>query len=117
MWRDDSVQFALAVGGRRHEFGVALGKDGRALVWQWSPRNGVPEGVQAAVRREGAVTAYEVALPWKLVGVEPKAEAALRFALLVNDNDGQGRKGWLEWFAGIGLGKDPSQYGPLELLP
>ena len=41
----------------------------------------------------------------------------LRFALLVNDNDGAGRKGWLEWFQGIGFAKDPTQYGPLRLLP
>jgi len=86
-------------------------------VWQWSPRNGVPEGIKAAARREGTITAYEIELPWKLLGIEPKTEAVLRFALLVNDSDGGGRKGWVEWFQGIGFDKSPAQYGPLKLLP
>ena len=117
MWKGDSVQFAIAGGATRQEFGVALGKDGKTMAWQWAPRNGMPEGVKAVARRDGSVTAYEVAVPWKLLGVEPKADAVLRFSLLVNDNDGAGRKGWVEWFQGIGFGKDPAQYGPLRLLP
>ncbi|HPD14834.1 MAG TPA: sugar-binding protein [Planctomycetota bacterium] len=117
MWKGDSVQFAIGAKPERNEFGVALGKDGKPLAWQWAPRNGLPDGVQAAVRREGTATNYEVTIPWKLLGVEPKAEAVLRFALLVNDNDGAGRKGWAEWFQGIGFEKAPAQYGPLKLLP
>jgi hypothetical protein len=37
-----------------------------------------------------------------------------RMSLLVNDNDGAGRKGWLEWTPGIGQTKDPSQYVPVS---
>ena len=117
MWKGDSVQFAIAPRTRRHEFGVALGPDGKALTWQWAPASRAPKGVAAAARREGGVTHYEVAIPWKLIGATPRPGAVLRFALLVNDNDGKGRKGWLEWFSGIGASKDPTAYGPLELLP
>ncbi len=31
-------------------------------------------------------------------------------SLLVNDNDGKGRKGWVEWTPGIGVTKNPSQF-------
>lgn len=40
-------------------------------------------------------------------------EGKFRFAILVNDNDGNGRKGWLEWGSGIGKSKDPTKYGTL----
>jgi hypothetical protein len=117
MWKGDSVQWAITARRAREEFGIALGKDGQARVWQWAPRNGAPEGFKAAARRESSVTAYEIAMPWKTLGISPKADSDLRFALLVNDNDGAGRKGWVEWFQGIGFDKAPAQYGPLELLP
>jgi hypothetical protein len=37
------------------------------------------------------------------------------FSLLVNDDDGAGRKGYLHWGDGIGRDKDAFQYGWIQL--
>jgi hypothetical protein len=37
----------------------------------------------------------------------------LGFALIVNDNDGKGRDGWLALFGGIGWHKEPGEFGIL----
>jgi hypothetical protein len=33
------------------------------------------------------------------------------FALIVNEDDGAGRDGWLELYSGIGYGNDPRKLG------
>jgi len=45
-----------------------------------------------------------------------------RLSLLINDNDARsdhhtgGRKGYLQWFDGIGFEKDPKRYGPIRIV-
>jgi hypothetical protein len=36
--------------------------------------------------------------------------------MIVNDNDGQGRKGWLEYASGIGLTKNVNLFTFLKLM-
>ena len=43
----------------------------------------------------------------------PNPYDCIRFSLLVNNNDGEGRLGYLEWSSGIGNKKDPTLYGAL----
>ncbi len=53
---------------------------------------------------------YEVLIPWEtLPGVRPMGQ--VRLSLLVNDNDGKGRRGWLEFHSGIGHSKDATLHG------
>lgn len=113
LWKGDSLQFDLVVAGVRHEFDVAIPASGAALTWRRAPSEGAVPGLVASGSRSGTVTTYVVDLPWSLVGVTDPATADLRFALLVNDDDGHGRTGWLEWLEGIGMNKDPSRYAPL----
>jgi hypothetical protein len=41
----------------------------------------------------------------------------LKLSLVINNNDGKGRAGYLEWGGGIGGNeKDPLQYGTLQLI-
>lgn len=40
----------------------------------------------------------------------------LKFSLLVNDNDGEGGRGWLEYNSGIGSSKDVNAFGDLYLM-
>ena len=47
----------------------------------------------------------------------PASPASSRpLSLLVNENDGDGREGWLQWTPGIGLGKDTSLFATVNLL-
>jgi hypothetical protein len=42
--------------------------------------------------------------------------AACWVSFLVNDNDGEGRKGWIEWGGGIGEEKAPSKFRPCRFV-
>jgi len=37
--------------------------------------------------------------------------------LIINENDGKGREGWLSWGEGVALSKDPSLYRQFILAP
>lgn len=55
---------------------------------------------------------YEVRIPiTSLYPLKLSPETKFGFSWLVNDNDGKGRKGWMEWSSGIGDQKMPDQYG------
>jgi hypothetical protein len=65
-------------------------------------------------------TIYELALPWKTILTADRLPAKadltdLGISVLVNDNDTNGREGWLKYMDGIATGKDPSRFGDLIL--
>ncbi|UCH34897.1 MAG: beta-galactosidase [Armatimonadota bacterium] len=130
-WLGDSLQIAfdplMQPGGMGYreddqEFTIAL-VDGEPQVWLQHPRRGESEGVargaEAAIEvrpvDRGCICTYEVFLPWSaLAPLAPVIQDACRFSVLVNDNDGEGREGWLEWTPGIGLApKNPQAFGRL----
>ncbi len=128
MWQGDSLQLALDPGCRGWretvrgapaqwvELGLARGEDG-VMVHQWRPEGAqVAEGLRAAVVRGESATSYEMTVPWGMLGQAgpPGGELVTGFALLVNENDGQGREGWLALFDGIGYRKDPRGFGLLR---
>jgi len=56
-------------------------------------------------------TVYELALPWsELSPIRPDTNGAISLSFLVNDNDGSGRKGYIEWGSGIGEVKDAKKF-------
>jgi len=124
MWRNDSVQIAFdprlertAGGYGEHDSEYSLARTNKKKVridcWQPSKDGGdQSEAMQAAVVRTGNHTRYEVRIPWTAVGVPVRdgAPAAFGFSFLVNDNDGSGRRGYLELSPGIGKTKAPSLF-------
>ena len=124
IWLGDSIQFAFSPGmpgdsADWHEFGMALTPDGPQL-YRWTGI-GQPAGLVAGaplsiVRNEAlSETRYELALPWEELAPIVPADGAFAFSLLINDDDGDGRRGWIEWGGGIGGGKNPAQYLPVRL--
>ncbi len=121
LWLGDSVQFALDLGGDRTpgaydddddwEVGVALSAGGVLAHCFHAPAGTTECPVQAAVVRKGNRTSYEVAFA---TGGTPPETFGMTF--LVNENDGQGREGFLQWTPGIGLSKDPSRFGTVSLV-
>lgn len=120
IWADDSIQCALAYAKlngdpdstQRTEFGMALTPEGEKLftysVEDVSLNLGeikVKEvGGDIAIKREGNTTTYELKMPLTQVfqrnaKVGPGYRVA--FSLLINDNDGNGRKGGAEIASGI----------------
>lgn len=80
---------------------------------------GAVKNAEFKLRREGVHTYYEMAIPWNEI-TDKKIDIdnleSFRFSLLVNDNDGKGRKGWLEYGSGIGATKDISLFLNLKLV-
>ncbi len=124
LWDGDSIQLGIArdpgcEGADYAEISVGLGKAGPQA---WIHRNfaGCPTGpgsFPVAVRREGTTTIYDVAIPWKLLGIkQAKVGDWLGLGLVVNEDDGGGR-GWLGWHAGIATDKNPALYGQIVLVP
>ncbi len=127
IWTGDSIQFAAASGtpGERtdwYEYGIALTKEG-PQVYRWIAGSGQPIGLvdhaELAVKRDDSSmeTVYELALPWQELTPVLPDDGILSFSFLVNDNDGQGRKGWIEWGGGIATSKDPAAFKPVRLIP
>ena len=77
-----------------------LGFDGGAIRQYSEPR----------MKHTGNRSTYEVAIPWDKIRFIGPGDGAFRFSILVNNNNGTGRLGWLEWGSGIGSGKDPALY-------
>ena len=71
------------------------------------------------IGREGNNTYYELKIPWSEVAGEdfkPDSGTKIGYSLLVNDNDGNGRKGWIEYASGIGSYKDTNLFTRIELI-
>ncbi|WP_293915143.1 hypothetical protein, partial [Deinococcus sp.] len=118
-WQGDSIQFAISPPtGENYAWTAALTAKGPVAELDIAPR-GVALGqtaLQLAIRRDEDAheTLYDLIVPARLPGGAPLGDRFL-MTLLVNDNDGRGRKGWAEWTPGIGRSKDPTQYQPIEI--
>lgn len=127
IWSGDSMQIGIGIANgdgtvpsEYHELGVARGDTGELLKWCWLAPKGFNLGdaieLQYAVERKDSKTSYELAIPWRELksdDVQVKPGMKLKFSFLVNDNDGEGRKGWVEYNSGIGSAKDVDAFGDL----
>ncbi|MDR3710643.1 MAG: hypothetical protein P4L33_20270 [Capsulimonadaceae bacterium] len=115
-WKGDSVQLALAgPSGKMLEWTAALTGSGPRIersVWPDEMAK-VPATEQVQATRVGTLTTYDITLPRSIPEIGRAIQFGCRMSLLVNDNDGAGRKGWLEWTPGIGTTKDPSAFVPV----
>ncbi len=125
LWKGDGIQFALAFPGQEGmwELGLARQDNGKSDAFGWQGPTGFdPEKAARQIRlvtaRDRGVTRYDAEIPLDALGV--KAEATVggfRFNLLVNENDGEGRDGWIEIAPGLGSGKNPARYPALVTIP
>ncbi len=133
-WNGDSIQFGVIfkdsgvvligqAGTTFHEIGVALSPTGPSVYRYLSQDNfysaGEVENAEAMVKRKGNKTIYELKIPWKnllLPNQQPKEGDTLGYSFLINEDDGEGRNGWIEYASGIGLSKDTSLFTVLKLI-
>ena len=132
VWACDSIQFAFAknniTGMARTEYGIAQ-VNGKSKIDRYSFM-GVDEGMigfvdvnsyggaELKVSRDGGVTVYEAKFPWEQIygeRIDVSKTDQVFFSILINENDGAGRIGWMEYCGGIGLAKDAGQFIPLKL--
>jgi hypothetical protein len=97
------------------EFGLAQTPSG-PQVFQWHPHARAVEGARLVVRSTPGRLVYEAAIPWASLGAwRPTAGQSVGWTFTVNDADGSGFRGWLEWTPGICGTKDASHFGRLIL--
>lgn len=111
---EDGIQLALAVPGQNGhwEFGFAALTDGTPGTHCWiMPAGFTPPETGLTVSSRDAATIYDITIPLKGIGITAGQLAdGIQFNLLVNDNDGAGRDGWMQIAPGIGEAKNPSFY-------
>lgn len=137
IWSVDSIQFAFTTaretGGLRTEFSV--GSINGKPSFKREAFMGVDTGMFGVTDKENfeedtpvvevkrdenkKITYYEMRMPWKYIYSEtegnPYAKRTLYFSMLINENDGAGRQGWMEFCPGIGYLKDPSQFREISI--
>lgn len=125
IWNNDSVQFAITSGvpgesSSWYEIGLSDTPEGPQM-YRFAAPPGIDKGPiksgKLVVKRdeEKKITIYQMSLPWsELAPVLPLRNEAMSFSLLVNDNNGEGRRGWLEWGSGIGLEKRASLFRTMQ---
>lgn len=73
-------------------------------------------GGQLAIVRKGNETIYEMVLPMAEITEYLTPGTVMGYGVLINDNDGDGRRGWIEYGDGISWRKDPSKYGDITIV-
>ena len=112
IWRNDSIQLGLAGSEGNHtELTISDSPKGATLWCHISKKNQGRWNVPVSVTRKSGHTVYKFFVPFDKLGVKYKSGLPLRMAFLINEDDGQGRVRWMEWFSGIGNGKDPEKFG------
>lgn len=135
LWNGDSVQFAIdsdGTGAWRNQTEFLLAKRPQELWFvktlvpsfdgdlpqRWSPAWKQVAYARTRIEpRAGGMryTSHIDASELYPFAYDAESAAPLRFSVLVNNSDGGGRGGWLEWGGGIGANKEPERFG--KLLP
>lgn len=132
LWQGDSVQIDIDLSDgtktvRTVQFGFALlGGKPVAYRYQTLPAEDLvpsyrvgesPAGVRTEISRSGDDTLYEVMIPVEAIHPQFSLQPGMRlgFSLLVNQNDGNGRLGFLQWSSGIGRERNSREFGELTL--
>ena len=120
LWKGDSVQCAVSVDDSQAgylAFGLGLNETSGTTAWVDSvPPNGTlaPGGwddtLGREITRQGTVTHYNVRVPWVTLGLNERPRHGLRLNVIANDDDGNGRKGWMQLSDGIGKVKNASLF-------
>ncbi|WMT39383.1 DNRLRE domain-containing protein [Paenibacillus sp. D2_2] len=125
IWNNDSIQFAITSGvpgesSSWYEIGLSDTPEGPQM-YRFAAPPGIDKGPitngKLVVKRDESkkITVYQMALPWsELTPVLPLRNEVMSFSLLVNDNNGNGRRGWMEWGSGIGLEKRASLFRTMQ---
>jgi hypothetical protein len=124
LWQGDSLQLAIKLDDADISYlqaTIALAGGQDPVTWVDKVPSGghialgtLPPEVIRSVERQGTHTVYRVDLPWADLGSNGVPKGPFRVSFLVNDNDGTGRRQWLELSPGIGQQQDPSLF-PLFL--
>jgi hypothetical protein len=130
LWDQDGLQFLIdPCRGRdestgKYDYSIAEGLAGLHTWCNLTADAGAPIGlandVKVSAKRRGdgsgSIT-YEVAFPWsRLAPFKPGPNADLGLTMILNEDDGNGRKSYMTWF-GNAASKETEPVGDLILRP
>ena len=121
IWENDGIQFSIGkglpgLGIPYYELGMSLTNSGVSEAYYWNDPDKVGhgrlEGIDCKITRDESAktTTYYVAIPWSVIPRISYEDGMVAFSMLINENDGAGRNGYIEWGSGIGGQKNPSQF-------
>ena len=123
-WSDDSIEIYIdADGSRSSKFD---GKNDFHFIYRWKDRNvnlsrNSPHkrmlGIRQTMIRTDKGYTLETAIPWRTLGVRPKAGNRIGIDVQINDDDsGNGRDGKLAWYSkNDNAWANPQNFGRLIL--
>lgn len=124
-WSGDSLQLAIDPNYTRSlkgwapsdlALGLPLADKGPAVAIEHGPKGLKPEDLTVGRHDDDGWYLLELGVPWGKLGLAgPPVGGRLGFNVIVNDNDGAGRK-WCEWTPGIATSKSPAQFGTLLVM-
>lgn len=125
LWKSDGIQFAMApskTGTQMAQFDMAkIGEE--CFVEMEISTNaaniGPVENAEFQFTRNGTTSIYELKIPWKDIfpdGYNLRRNSIVPFSMLINDNDGITREGFMENGGGIGTFKNVYDFLDLFLL-
>ena len=129
LWNADSLQIAFdtrcdgtgSYGNGIYELliGKPDGQNAQLYKGNGFSEKGLSKGAKVVFVRDETdkSSIYEISIPIaELDGMTAKTDGSeLGFSMLINDNDGQGRVGYMQWSSGIGGTKDARLFGSLWL--
>lgn len=135
VWANDSIQFAFAeyatTTAERTEIGIGKDNQGNPAIYRYSflgkkfiiadDTTVIPfeDTCEVKIGRDGDMTIYEARVPWVDIygdqcSVFNKKE--ILFSIIINDNDGAGRRGWIEFCPGIGNTKSAALFMKVPVM-
>ena len=118
IWKGDSIQCYLNKPGAHGywEFGAAINEKNKALFSVWNKPDWGGElsdsDVSLSIDRKNRIVVYNLEIPLAILGLdEYSMNNGFCFNIIVNDNDEEGRDGFLRMRSGVGVGQlDPSRF-------
>lgn len=135
VWANDSIQFGFAKQASpeagRTEIGIGKDNKGNPTMQRYSflgikffaagDNTVIPfdESCKLEIGREGDFTIYEVRIPWVDIYSDEQPvlnQRSVLFSIIINDNDGEGRRGWMEFCPGIGGVKNAALFMKIPVM-
>lgn len=120
LWAADALQLAVSMSDARPDYleaAFGLTDAGKQDGWVYSkikgakmPLGRIKDEIPFTVTRTGTQTLYRIKVPWAALGQSGVPKEGFRLNFIVNDDDGKGRKQWVQITPGIGEEKKPSFY-------
>ena len=122
VWRGDNIQTSFFLPGWHEacDIGFTHYESGPPEVFIWNKPAGIAleaKDIRLETSRHGTKTLYHAEIPLRKFGVTKfDLKKGFKFNVIVNDDDGDGRKGWMQLAPGLGSKTQGIGAGPMVII-